>query len=109
MGEAGVRRDTFIGLDFLFCFHHLLFLLTIVVFLVRVAVGLLVKADGRLDREVSEQGLSVAVQVIIGFRFGPEKPVDTNREKQSKTLKHSPDSQSTRPTCTYVITIKKKT
>lgn len=48
-------------------FEALLRVLVLVLLTLVFTVGLLVEADGRLNREVPQQGLSVAVQIVEGL------------------------------------------
>lgn len=56
-------------------FDALVFLVVVIILvLVFVfAVGLFVETDRGLNREVSEQGFAIAVQVVEGFGFRPEQ------------------------------------
>lgn len=61
--------------------HVLVHVLLFLIITLLITAALFVRADGRLDRVVTEENLGVLVQVIEAFGLGPVQPI--KREENS--------------------------
>lgn len=67
-------------------FPVLLFIVIIIV--VIITVRLFIEVDRCLNREVPQQSLSIAVQIVKGLLLGPKQPVSKREHDVMLTNKH---------------------